>query len=334
MIIDKQEYTILVVEDNPGDLVLVEDYLYENFTAPKLHLAENFSEAKTKLLVTDLNIDVVLLDLSLPDKTGEPLICEIVALCVNIPVIVLTGYTDFSFGLKSLSLGVADYMLKDELTSMSLYKSIIYSIERKKNSIALQETEKRYSNLFHLSPLPMWVVDMSTLQFIDVNNATIVNYGYTKEELLSMTLKDIRPEEEVAALLSNIEKVKQYPDANYEKNMIHRTKTGELRNVMIRATRIKYGNKDAALTVAADITDQLNYIKTIERQNESLREISWIQSHIVRAPLSRIMGLVQLIEAADDVNDETKQVLQYLSEAADELDNVIREITNKSQQAE
>jgi signal transduction histidine kinase len=68
------------------------------------------------------------------------------SICDNTPVIVLTGYDDSDFGLKSLSLGISDYLLKDELTSLTLYKSIVYSSERKKITSALEVSEKRARN--------------------------------------------------------------------------------------------------------------------------------------------------------------------------------------------
>jgi signal transduction histidine kinase len=71
------------------------------------------------------------------------LIQEIVEISLNAPVIVLTGYTDFEFGVKSLSSGASDYILKDELTSLSLYKSIVYSMERKRIISDLEISEKR-----------------------------------------------------------------------------------------------------------------------------------------------------------------------------------------------
>jgi len=79
----------------------------------------------------------------LPDKTGSELIKNIVNESNNIPVIVLTGYDDFTFGVKSISLGISDYILKDELTSLTLYKTIIYSLERRKIVSSLEESEKR-----------------------------------------------------------------------------------------------------------------------------------------------------------------------------------------------
>src|SRR6202035_2681720 len=109
--------------------------------------------------------------------TGESLILDIIKICANVPVIVLTGYSDFTFGVKSLSLGVSDYILKDGLSSISLYKSIVYSTERKKSIADLKESEKRYSDVFHFSRLPMWIVDLDSLKFLDVNRATTDHYG-------------------------------------------------------------------------------------------------------------------------------------------------------------
>jgi DNA-binding NarL/FixJ family response regulator len=193
MITEKGNYNILIVEDNPGDFVLVEEFLLEQMEVPILAHAKNFQQAKRILSKDDNLFDIVLLDLSLPDKTGIPLIQEIVELSLSTPVIILTGYNDASFGIKALSLGVSDYILKDELTAASLFKSIIYSSERKNVVLALEESEKQYNELFHLSPQPMYVFELESLKFLDVNDAFIRHYGYTREEFFQMDLREIRP---------------------------------------------------------------------------------------------------------------------------------------------
>jgi PAS domain S-box-containing protein len=329
MATDKKEHRILIIEDNPGDFALVEDFLFEQIESPVIIHAKNFKEAKDSL-TTDLHkFDVVLLDLSLPDNTGEQLILEMVELCRHIPVIVLTGYTDFSFGVKSLSLGVSDYLLKDDLTSMSLYKSIIYSAERKKSFAELEESEKRYSEVFHFSPLPMWVINLDTYAFLDVNKATIEHYGYTREEFLSMTLKELRPAEDVAGFIKDIEEDKGQPGLVARRITVHKKKNGELIKVEVQFAQFIYKGVKSNIVIATDITERLNYIKAIEDQNEKLREISWIQSHVVRSPLSRIMGLIPLIKDADD-SAEKEMMMDYVVASANELDEIIRNITAKS----
>ncbi len=142
MLKDKNQYSILVIEDNSGDFLLIEDYLDERMKHPGIQHVKYFKEAKA-LLETANHFNVILLDLSLTDKTGEALIKEVIFLAGDIPVIILTGYSDVDFSIKSLSLGVADYLLKDDITANALYKSIIYNIERKKINLQLKESEQR-----------------------------------------------------------------------------------------------------------------------------------------------------------------------------------------------
>jgi len=140
---DKSYFSVLVIEDNPGDFELIEEFLLEQIEAPVITHAKNYKQAKVDLSGEKMTFNVILLDLSLPDKTGTELIKDIVRESNNVPVIVLTGYDDFTFGVKSISQGVSDYVLKDELTSLSLYKTIIYSLERRKIISSLEESEKR-----------------------------------------------------------------------------------------------------------------------------------------------------------------------------------------------
>jgi signal transduction histidine kinase len=140
---DKSYFSVLVIEDNRGDFELIEEFLLEQIEAPVITHAQNYKQAKMSLAGEKITFNVILLDLSLPDKTGTELIKDIVHESKNVPVIVLTGYDDFTFGVKSISLGVSDYVLKDELTSLALYKTIIYSLERRKIVSSLEESEKR-----------------------------------------------------------------------------------------------------------------------------------------------------------------------------------------------
>jgi len=327
---EKGIYNILIVEDNAGDFALIEDFLFEQMETPVLRRAKSFQEAKN-ILFNDSNLfDVILLDLSLPDKGGLSLVKDMVELSLNIPVIILTGYADPSFGIKALSLGVSDYILKDELTAVSLYKSIIYSSERKNVALALEESEKQYSELFHLSPQPMFVFELETLKFLDVNEAFIKHYGYTREEFFMMNLRDIRPPEEIPSFETGL-----LNDSKDQKNdnygiFKHLKKNGEIIQVDIKSNFINYKGKNAKVTIATDVTERLDYIKAIEAQNEKLKEISWIQSHIIRAPLARIMGLVQIFKEMEVDSEEKKQVLDYLLLSSNELDAVIMNITDLS----
>ncbi|SDS78658.1 PAS domain S-box-containing protein [Gillisia sp. Hel1_33_143] len=242
---------ILVIEDHLGDYILIEDYLNEEHLNISLIRAARFSEAK-ELLIHEHNFDVVLLDLSLPDAdNNEDLVTSVVALAPKIPVIVLTGFADKDFGVKTLNLGISDYLLKDDLNAAQLSKSIYYSIERNITTIQLGESEKKYKNLFDSSPLPMWVLDRNSLQFLSVNSAAINLYGYTQEEFLNMTVKDLWAEDEAV----RIEKIWKNCIHTFLKTSVkHYTKSGEIIELEIKSNPIEFDGKKARVTLATDIT--------------------------------------------------------------------------------
>lgn len=325
---------ILVIEDNSGDFVLVEEFLHDQIKAAIIEQAPNFKSAITELTKPGADFDIVLLDIRLPDNAGEPLIEAIVKACPNAPVIVLTGHADFAFSVKSLSLGVADYLLKDELTSLSLYKSIIYSSERRRQSDELAASQLKYSELFQLSPLPMWVFEVATLRFLDVNDAAVEHYGYSREEFLGMTILEIRPASEIHVVDKIISKPHNVNRFIKKGVFLHKKKNGDLIQVDIQSNAVDYKGKASKIILANDITERLNYINEIETQNKTLRDISWMQSHIIRAPLTRIMGLIPLMqdvkEKIVDCPAEMTQMFEYLMISANELDDVIKDITDKT----
>ena len=253
---DKNSFNILVIEDNAGDFTLINDYLEEQMSIPKITRVINFKEAKSILTKQETNYDVILLDLSLPDKNGETLIEEIILLSRGCPVIVLTGYADIEFSIKSLSLGVADYLLKDDINATSLYKSIIYCIERKKRILQLKESEKRYSDLFRLNPQPMWVYDPETLKFVQVNKAAIDHYGYSEEEFLSMTIMEISPEEDINKLKKILSQQGADNKINYQGKFRHYKKSKELIEVDIYSNFVMLNNKQKNLVIAIDVTEK------------------------------------------------------------------------------
>ena len=333
MIKDKKIYHILVVEDNPGDYLLITDYLEEHISNPNIIHTQNYKETKRLIETSQQKMDVVLLDLSLPDKSGDELIENILEICEDTPVIVLTGYSDIDFSINSISKGIADYLLKDELTGDSLYKSIIYCIERLKKNNELFESEKRYSELFHLSPLPMWVYDIDTLEFLDVNDAAQKHYGYSSEDFLKMTLRDIRPPQDMPAFEEQLKIARQYPKEFLSGVFRHIKKNGEIIDVDVQSNYIQYKGRNARVILVNDITDRLEYISAIETKNKELQDIAWLQSHVMRAPVAKILGIVHLLQRVDLDEVEKSILLNDLNACASEIDQVIHDIAKKTHEA-
>ncbi len=273
MIKDKKKYTFLIIEDNPGDLVIVEDMLDEQILNPVFVHANSFARAIE--LVEKDGYSAILLDLSLPDKSLHLLVKEILEISpADCPVIILTGYTDIDFSKRAIAQGVMDYLLKDELTSAILYKSIIYAIERKTSVAAIKESEMRYSDLFNLSPQPMWVFEIDSLKFIQINKSATELYGYSEAEFHAMTIMDINPRE---AFLnhqpsSRAAALKSYRSAE---PVFHKKKTGEIIEVEIFSNPIVLKDKQCLSVIVFDITEkkqfELKLIKAILKTQEEER---------------------------------------------------------------
>jgi len=112
-----------------------------------------------------------------------------------------------------------------------------------------------YRNLFQKNPTPMWVYEVSTLKFLMVNDAAVYNYGYSLDEFLSMTLKDIRPDEDVPMLLDNISK----SDSTIQDSGIwrHKKKNDEIILVKISSNGLNYNGYNARFVMALEVTDKV-----------------------------------------------------------------------------
>jgi len=135
---------------------------------------------------------------------------------------------------------------------------------RKQSEQSLRESESRYRLLFETNPQPMWVYDIETLSFLAVNEAAIHHYGYSRDEFLSMTIRDIRPPEDVPALIRAIS------DLNSESELTasswrHCRRDGSIIDVEITAHTLNFAGRRAELVLSTDITER-------KRAEQALRE--------------------------------------------------------------
>ncbi|HOW38972.1 MAG TPA: PocR ligand-binding domain-containing protein [Bacteroidales bacterium] len=133
----------------------------------------------------------------------------------------------------------------------------------------MTEREQRYRLLFESNPHPMWVYDLETLQFLEVNEVAVRKYGYNRDEFLKLTLKDIRPEEDVVKLMEN---VKQIPDnLSFSGEWRHRNKNGEIFLVEIISHGLIFNKRPARLVLANDITRRKTAEETMTEQLNELQ---------------------------------------------------------------
>lgn len=189
----------------------------------------------------------------------------------------------------------------------------------------LDASEKYYRNTFEANPVPMYVFDMEDGRFLHVNDAAIAKYGYTKEEFLQMNIMDIRPQTESSKLLDLNSMIKS---RDYSGVLIHVTKENSAFPVEIETNVIRFQEREARLVLATDVSERVNYIKEIERQNKDLKEIAWIQSHMVRAPLANIMSLTEFLIKYP--GEDTQETLNFLKDSSQKLNVAIKSIVGQA----
>lgn len=119
---------------------------------------------------------------------------------------------------------------------------------------ALRKSEAQYRLLFESNPQAMWVYDLTTLRFLAVNDAAVRHYGYSRAEFLEMTIKDIRPPEDIQLLENYLAN-----DSNEVSNAgewRHRKKDGTVINVDITSSRLTFGGRPAEFVLVHDITER------------------------------------------------------------------------------
>ena len=143
--------------------------------------------------------------------------------------------------------------------------------ERKRADRALRESEGRYRILFENNPQPMWVADEESLAFLAVNDAACDHYGYSREEFLQMTIRDIRPAWEVPAFLEKLGSTPREQTRTVTSR--HRTKNGTLIDVEIASHPILFAGRSARLVLATDVTERMRAQEAMRQSEQKYRDI-------------------------------------------------------------
>lgn len=159
------------------------------------------------------------------------------------------------------------YILRGEKNKASRMIGVIRNITGRKNAERdLQLSNEKYTDLFQLSPLPIWVYDLDTLEILDVNKAALDHYEYSAEEFRSFTLRNIRPPEDVVILEELISKQVK---AGHEHTSFtrHLKKSGEIILVNTKGNSINYKGRNARIVVAIDNSEKIKAEDSL-RQSE------------------------------------------------------------------
>ncbi len=231
-------------------------------------------------------------------------------------------------------------------------RGLIYAVARditgrKGTEERLRASEDRYRKLFELNPQPAWIYDRSTLCFLAVNRAAVQKYGYSQDEFLSMTIRDIRPPEEIPRMLKRVSVLR---DGMIKGGIWrHRKKDGSILYVDITSHSLTFAGRPADFVIAADITERKRaeeerqrFTSSLEAANRELelrnREVERAtqlksrflasMSHELRTPLNAIVGFSDLLseETSGQLNDKQKRFVNHIKKGSSHLLQLINDI--------
>jgi PAS domain S-box-containing protein len=331
----KNDLNILVVEDNLGDFVLIDEMLSEARSFHKKVLNCTTLATATQNLAAD-KYDIVLLDLSLPDSSGIETFTRLNSASSQLPIIILSGYNDTDFAKEAVRLGAQDYLVKGEFDSKLLEKAISYSIERKLNLDILRKSELQYRSLVDTMNEGLLYVDNFD-KVLFANNSYLKMVGYQLEEIIGKAAYEFLLNEEGGTLIKakNLLRAKGISDS-YEINL--KKKSGEIIWVQISGAPVydEKGEVIGSIGMHSDISERKTAEEKMKKQyvelqktNEELDRFVYSASHDLRAPLTSIIGLINLMKRSTD----DKDLIEYLTlmlQSITRLDRFIADIINYS----
>jgi PAS domain S-box-containing protein len=189
---------VLVVEDNPGDVELLRAIASEQgLIALDLECVARLRDAIDYL--RERPVDLVLLDLGLPDSQGLDTYNAIKTAAPDLPVILLTGNDDQELGVAAVKAGAQDYWVKGQVQGPWMVRAMTYACERKRVQEDLREKEERLRSLFETTQDSVFIIDRQTLNILDANPAACLLYGYSRDEFLRMKEMDLSAESDKTA---------------------------------------------------------------------------------------------------------------------------------------
>jgi PAS domain S-box-containing protein len=295
-----KEVNVLLVEDEQRDSRLVQAMLGA-VEAPRFAVEEAASLSEGMERTAEGDIDIVLLDLSLPDSRGMETFNRLHKQAPGIPIVVMTGLDDEDIATKAVKEGAQDYLIKGQVEKGMLSRALTYAIERKEAERALRESEEKYRSVVERATDGIVIVQDEVIKYANPRSAALL--GMSPEEMIGTPLTDYMPLDEAPQILESYNRQM----AGGDEETIHDGEAlhidGHRIEVEINASGFSYEARPAVLVMFRDVSERRQIGETIRNRLKLEKATSTIFSRFV------------LVEDLDDAISQSLADLGTLRDA-------------------
>ena len=330
-------FTILIIEDNLLDIRLIKEMLKE--------IKSFNSDLISAVTLTDgieyiqqNSLDIILLDLNLPDSTGIQTFYALMKITSTIPVVLVSGVSDVELSISLIKEGAQDYIQKQDLNSSLLEKTIQYALIRNQLEEKVKESEQRLKDIIYNIGDWVWEVNKNGVYTYSSNKGNDI-LGRTNEEIIGKTPLNFMAPEEAEGFLPAFSDIlnKKMPVKDLENWFTKKDgnrvclltngvpmydKGGTLlgfRGVDKDITNRKLLEKE--LTIAKDKAEESDRLKTAFLAN---------MSHEIRTPMNGILGFSELLKEPGLTGEEQQEYIRIIEKSGIRMLNIINDIVDIS----
>ena len=218
------------------------------------------------------------------------------------------------------------YDIRDLEFLSSVGGHIALAIERRRSEEALRKNEEMFRLLFSYNPLPTWVIDKETRRFLEVNDAAVQQYGYSLSEFKRMSVLDLRPEEERARYLEQLNQIPN--EGHYHGHWKHRKKDGKVIQVETISHELEYAGRRVRLVVTQDISER-QLLEQQLRQSQKMEAVGRLAggvAHDFNNLLMVIKGHTELLVNVLPPSEHYSRKIEQIDRAADRASALTRQL--------
>jgi PAS domain S-box-containing protein len=354
----KRTLSLLLVEDSEadGDLLLAELRRADFEVAAK----RVDDETGLRAALAAGSWEIVLCDHGLPGFSSTDALRVVRDTGVDVPFVILSGTIGEEAAVEALKAGARDVVLKQNLSRLgpvvdrelreAASRRHQAQLERERADLdsrlvqlneELRASEMQYRLLFEHNPQPMLVYDRNTLEIVTVNDALVVSYGYSSDEFLSMTIKDLVPPEDQDALLAFLVRNPGGVQAEHVGGFAadtwrHVRKDRTVMDVEVAAANLVLGERECRIALYHNVTERNRAVAELAIARDAAVEASNMKSaflanmsHEIRTPMNGVVGMNELL-LGTELTDEQREYAEQVARSGEQMLAVIADILDIS----